>query len=249
MEQRHNISAFGPRLRRQWGHLIICAVLALTVGCTGGNGGRTKGPDADSINWEDSALTVNQPLETYFFNDEIDSLLMVAPQVLDFCREHEVWWVFYSAWERKAEAFAWQGEYDHAAEEADEMRRDAERRSRAGECSPEEGAYGQAMAYYVLAQGYAMQDNYDEATTHYQQAIDLYPDDLNPSMLANIYSVYAEVLALKGDFGRMDSMMPRWKQIIDRKPVTGTDAQQDDVAASWRFPYFTKLFMRDVIAI
>jgi len=179
-----------------------------------------------------------RPMETHFFNRAVDSVEAAWPEVKDFSREHEVWWIYYSAWARKAEANVWAGDFERAAADAEAMRQDAESRS---------NGYGQAMAYYVMAQGYAVQDNFDEAGRCYQQAIGHYPEDANPSMLATIFATYSEVLALQGDYEGMARIEPQWKRILDSKPVTADDPQAF-VWASWRFPYFGNRFLHHYAA-
>lgn len=129
-------------------HLIILFLSLLSFSCTGGTDDKDTDDNAvsrtDTRFWTDSALVLFRPMEVYYFAQEKDSLLMEAPKVLDFCREHEVWWLFYTAWERKAELFAWVGEFANAAEEAELIRQDAEERG---------NDYGRAMAYFVLAEG------------------------------------------------------------------------------------------------
>ena len=69
-----------------------------------------------------------RPMETHFFNRAVDSVEAAWPEVRDFCREHEVWWIYYSAWARKAEANVWAGDFERAAADAEVMRQDAESR-------------------------------------------------------------------------------------------------------------------------
>ena len=226
------------RTRRNIIVILLCAVLTLTMGCTGRGGGVIGGAAADSTDWSKEALAVYRPMEAHFFNGQLDSVDAAWPAVRDFCRKHQVWWVYYAAWERKAETYVWAGDFERAAADAEAMRQDAERRG---------NGYGQAMAYYVLAQGYAVQDNFDEAARYYQQAIDHYPADENPSMLANIYSTLSEALALKGDYAAMERIEPAWKRILDLKPVTPDDPQAF-VWASWRHPYFANRFLRHFAA-
>ena len=212
---------------------LLLAVLTLMLGCTG-NGTNGSNTSSDSTNWSHEALLLFRPMETHFFNGNVDSVEAAWPEVRDFCREHEVWWVYYAAWARKAEARVWNGDFECAAADAEAMRKDAESRG---------NGYGQAMAYYVMAQGYAVQDNYDEAGRCYQQAINYYPEDENPSMLTTIFATYSEVLALQGDYDGMARIEPQWKRILDSKPVTAGDPQAF-VWASWRHPYFGNRFLR-----
>ena len=220
-------------------HIILLGiVLALAAGCTGKGIRMVGGSAADSVNWSHEAVDLFRPMEAHFFNCEVDSVEAAWPAVREFCREHGVWWIYYTAWARKAEVHVWQGDFERAAADAEVMRQDAEHRG---------NDYGQAMAYYVMAQGYAVQDNFDDASRCYQQAIDYYPEDENTSMLTTIFSSYAEVLALKGDYDGMARIEPQWKHILDAKPVTADDPQAF-VWASWRHPFFTKRYMRHFAA-
>ena len=212
---------------------VILTTLTVMSGCMGNGAANGHAASNDSTNWSREALALFRPMERHFFNGEVDSMDAAWPAVREFCIEHEVWWVYYAAWARKAEAYLWASDFERAAADAEAMRQDAEHR---------DNDYGQAMAYFVMAQGYGVQDNFDEAVRCYQQAIDLYPEDENPSMLTAIFATYSEVLALKKDYDGMARIEPQWKRILDSKPVTADDPQAF-VWASWRYPYFSNRFL------
>ncbi len=172
-------------------------------------------------------------MEVYYFAQEKDSLLMEAPKVLDFCREHEVWWLYYTAWERKAELFAWVGEFANAAEEAELIRQDAEERG---------NDYGRAMAYFVLAEGYYIQGFYEQAVRNFQLTVDCYPDDENPSMLISVFNNYIDMLTDHEDYEPIDSILKKWKTVIDRTSVVEGDPQAW-IWANWRYLYYSQQFL------
>ena len=209
---------------------VLFAMLHLP-GCTdGGRGGESNAC------WRDSAYALYQPMEILYFAGETDSVLMVAPRVMDFCSEHAEWTIYYTTWERKAEMWIWQSDYDRAAREAGQMRDDAERRN---------NSYGMAMAYYVMAQGYIVLDNYDEATRCYGEAISRYPGNESPGMLNLIYNYYCQALVHLGDYKRMGEVQEQWKKMIDTHPVADGDPQRD-VYANWRMQYFCSAYQREI---
>ena len=210
---------------------IIDALLALLAGCMSNHDRADNASTADGINWEDSALSVYRPLENFYNHGETDSVEAVWPAVRDFCREHKVWWVYYTAWERKAEIHAWDGGFDRAAADAEEMRRDAVSRN---------DGFGQAMAYLVLAQSYGIQGDFADAANHYRQAIDLYPDNANASMLfIKLYYGYSETLEQLGNLDELDRVLNQWHRALQNQPVEGPNAVS---RATWHLIYYANAF-------
>lgn len=210
---------------------IIDVLLALLAGCMSNNDCADNASTADGINWEDSALSVYRPLENFYNHGETDSVEAVWPAVRDFCREHKVWWVYYTAWERKAEIHAWDSGFEQAAADAEEMRRDAVSRN---------DGFGQAMAYLVLAQSYGIQGDFADAANSYRQAIDLYPDDANASMLfIKLYYGYCETLNQLGDLDELDRVLNQWHRALQNQPVEGPNAES---RATWHLIYYANAF-------
>lgn len=211
------------------GFLHIAVFAVLLAACNGAaTGGRASGgADSADVNWSDSCMAAYLHIQDHYLAGQYDSMQAEAPAVMELCRKHGEWTVYYNAWERLAERYVWEKEYERAAAEAEAMRTDAAQRG---------NDYGQAMAYYVLAQGYIVQDNHTEAARYYEQAIKLYPDSENPSMLNLLYYYYSQALLHLKAFDRMDELHQQWRQMLDRYPVTD-DNPKRDLYANWRVQY------------
>ncbi|SFW26183.1 Helix-turn-helix domain-containing protein [Prevotellaceae bacterium HUN156] len=181
-----------------------------------------------NINWHDSCEAAYQHMQAYYLAGQYDSMHAEAPAVMELCSKHAQWNIYYNAWERLAERLAWEQEYDRLAAEAEAMRTDAVKR---------DNEYGQAIAYYVLAQGYLVQDNFAEAARYYEQAVNHYPTSENPSMLNIIYNSYSQALLHIKEYDRMDELHKKWRQMLDRYPVDD-DNPARDVYANWRVQYY-----------
>ncbi len=208
-------------------HLAVFAVLF--AACNSPVSEKKASGNSDStINWHDTCFAAYLHIQDYYFAGQYDSMQAEAPAVMQLCRQHAQWTIYYNAWERLAENLAWQQEYERLAVEAEAMRADAVKRN---------NDYGQAMAYYVLAQGYLVQDNFAEAVNHYEQAVNHYPDGENPSMLNIIYSGYSQALLHLDAYDRMDTLHRQWRQLLDCYPVVDSDPKRD-LFANWRVQYY-----------
>ena len=56
-------------------------------------------------------------------------LLPIKGRFLIVCRQHQQWTLYYNTWQRMAEQFVWQEEFERAAAEAEAMRTDAAKRN------------------------------------------------------------------------------------------------------------------------
>lgn len=204
--------------------LLIIIFAGFFVAC--GNSGNSAAGDS-TVNWNDSCWALYAHIQDHFFDEEYDSVIIEAPAAMDLCREHQEWTVYYNTWERLGERLIWQEEFERAAAEAEAMRADAAKR---------QNDYGQAMAYYVMGQGYIVQDNYAEAARSYQQCIDRYPADENLSMLNLAYHYYSHALLHLKELDRMADVHQQWKKILDRHPVKPDDPKRD-LYANWRVLY------------
>ena len=138
-------------------HIAVFAVLLAACNGAATGGKASGGADSADVNWSDSCMAAYLHIQDHYLAGQYDSMQAEAPAVMELCRKHGEWTVYYNAWERLAERYVWEKEYERAAAEAEAMRTDAAQRG---------NDYGQAMAYYVLAQGYIVQDNHTEAASY-----------------------------------------------------------------------------------
>ena len=171
--------------------------------------------------------------QKYYNNDQHDSLLMVAPETLEFLRQQHSWQLYYILWQYLAEDHVWFNEYAEAIEEAQAMQEDAIERN---------DSFGLALRYEVQGTAYAMQDVKDEARRCYKTSIDIFPKGGRKGPLASIYGCYADCLSLPEDSAAFDSLLTNWVILLSDLPAS-TDIDDLQAYASWRMSYYKAKFM------
>ena len=169
--------------------------------------------------------------QKYYNNDQHDSLLLVAPETLEFLRQQHSWQLYYILWQYLAEDHVWFNEYAEAIEEAQAMQEDAIERN---------DSFGLALSYEGTA--YAMQDVKDEARRCYKTSIDIFPKGGRKGPLASIYGCYADCLSLPEDSAAFDSLLTNWVILLSDLPAS-TDIDDLQAYASWRMSYYKAKFM------
>ncbi len=171
--------------------------------------------------------------QKYYNNDQHDSLLLVAPETLEFLRQQHSWQLYYILWQYLAEDHVWFNEYAEAIEEAQAMQEDAIERN---------DSFGLALSYEVQGTAYAMQDVKDEARRCYKTSIDIFPKGGRKGPLASIYGCYADCLSLPEDSAAFDSLLTNWVILLSDLPAS-TDIDDLQAYASWRMSYYKAKFM------
>ena len=171
--------------------------------------------------------------QKYYNNDQHDSLLLVAPETLEFLRQQHSWQLYYILWQYLAEDHVWFNEYAEAIEEAQAMHEDAIARN---------DSFGLALSYEVQGTAYAMQDVKDEARRCYKTSIDIFPKGGRKGPLASIYGCYADCLSLPEDSAAFDSLLTNWVILLSDLPAS-TDIDDLQAYASWRMSYYKAKFM------
>ena len=171
--------------------------------------------------------------QKYYNNDQHDSLLLVAPETLEFLRQQHSWQLYYILWQYLAEDHVWFNEYAEAIEEAQAMQEDAIARN---------DSFGLALSYEVQGTAYAMQDVKDEARRCYKTSIDIFPKGGRKGPLASIYGCYADCLSLPEDSAAFDSLLTNWVILLSDLPAS-TDIDDLQAYASWRMSYYKAKFM------
>ena len=208
--------------------LVVVFMISFTVACQQGTGGKTAANK--NTDWHDSAYKYFAETEELFNNDQHDSLLVIAPKVLDLLREHHEWEYYYMLWQNVAEDHAWYNEFDEAIREAEAMQKDAIERK---------DTLGLALSYLTQGIAYQIQDNYDEAKKGYRKAISIFPEEGKRGQLVSIYSYYAECLGATKDYAELDSLLGTWRSFLDNlSPAT---CPEDSAAyAHWYYQYFNR---------
>ena len=197
----------------------LCAIilLALVFGCGQQNGRSTD--DSKSSKQKDSAAWAQQARElyrvlAYYYNNNIhDSLEMKLPEVLDFCREHELWSDYYDTWMMLGEEYSFSGEYSKAIKVVQEIHDDATKRG---------NKYGLTASEFIKGLVYDGQGNYKESASSFEAALSNYPANGAPFQKNSIYVYYLTELKNLHNADKMRSTLAEWRAYIEecRKDTT-----------------------------
>ena len=208
--------------------LLLLAVLITTaISCK--RGGTTTHPSAVS---HDSAYARFDVAQNYYNSNQHDSLIAVAPEILEFLRDNQEWRLYYILWQYVAEDYVWFNEFDEATKEALAMQEDAIARN---------DSFGLAMSYGVQGTAYLAQDVFDEAKRCYKNFIQMYPKNEKDGPITEVYYYYYGCLENTKDTAAIDSLLKEWALLLKDLPPT-TDVDQLSAYASWRLKYFRRRF-------
>ena len=217
------------KYRRYYPLLLLLAVLTVAiVSCKRGSSSANR----STVSY-DSVYARFYVAQKYYNNDQHDSLLLVAPETLEFLRQQQSWQLYYILWQYLAEDHVWFNEYAEAIEEAQAMQEDAIERN---------DSFGLALSYEVQGTAYVMQDVKDEAKRCYKTSIDIYPKDGRRGPLVSTYGCYADCLSLPEDSAAYDSLLTRWVVLLSDLPATA-DIEDLQAYASWHMTYYKAKFM------
>ena len=206
--------------------LLLFAVLITTaISCKPGGA-----PASHSGVSHDSAYARYYVAERLYNNDQHDSLVAVAPEILDFLRENKEWQLYYILWQTLAEDYVWFNEFDEATKEAQAMQEDAIARN---------DSFGLALSYGVQGTAYLAQEVSDEAKRCYKNFIQIYPKDGRRGPKMDVYSYYIDCLENKKDSAVVDSVLKEWALLLKNLPPS-TDVDDLNAYACWHLKYFRK---------
>ena len=207
--------------------LLLVVIISTTVSCKRG-GTATK----SSVVSHDSAYARFDVAQTFYNSNQHDSLIAVAPEILELLRDNQEWQLYYIMWQYVAEDYVWFDEFDEATKEALAMQEDAIARN---------DSFGIAMSYGVQGTAYLVQDVFDEAQRCYKNFIQIYPKIDRKGPLTEVYYFYYQCLENANDSAAIDSLFKDWALLLKDLPPT-TDADQSAAYASWRLKYFRRKF-------
>ncbi len=215
--------------RRFYPVLLLFAVLLITAvfSCKQGSS-PVKGSKVN----HDSAFARYSIAQKLFNNNQHDSLLKVAPEILDFLRENQEWELYYILWQSVAEDHVWFNEFEEATQEAQAMQEDAIERN---------DSFGLALSYSVQGTAYTVQEVYDEATRCYKTFLQIYPKKAMWSPKVDVFGYYATCLSSIQDYNAIDSLLTEWDEYLSDFPDVA-DADDKQAYADWRLKYYRAKF-------
>ena len=210
-------------------YLLALLLLTLVIGCGQQSGQMThsdNGSENDTVDWSKEARLKYKELAYYYNNNIHDTLVMMVPEVLDFCREHELWTDYYDTWMLLGEEYSFSGEHNEAIKVVQEIHDDATKRG---------NKYGLTASEFIKGLVYDGQANHKEAAHSFEMALANYPANASPFQKNSIYVYYLTELKNLNDSVKMRTTLDEWKAYIDkcRQDTTIPSVQFDN----WLYYY------------
>lgn len=163
-----------------------------------------------------------------FYNADLnDSIYAQVPPTLDFLKSIGSWKNYYETWSLLVNTYNFSGQSNTALKEVKVMYDDAHQRG---------DKYGMGMAYYLMGNIYCNMYNNDEAADSYSKSIEILTT-LNPKplQLCDIFSYYADVLELQGEYEKLDLLCDKWSRFLTEFFANNTDKETE---ANMRWGYY-----------
>ena len=142
-----------------------------------------------------------------FYNNAMDdSIIYHVPIDLEEVRKTKQWDKYYELWTHLANTYLYSGQPNKALREVQAIFDDAKQR---------QDKYGMGIAYYTMGSVYATLNNLDESVSSYQKSLDmLLAIKPYPTVLADVFSYYGDILNLKKDYVQLEQLTFRWLDFL-----------------------------------
>jgi serine phosphatase RsbU (regulator of sigma subunit) len=212
--------------------LVTFLLLTMTWACdshtnqTASTSSQSVAKKNGTVNWADSALKCYGKLAYYYNNNIHDTLEMMLPEVLDLCRDHELWTDYYDTWMLLDEDYIFSGEISKAVKVAQEIHDDAAKR---------DNKYGLTVAEFLKGLAYDVQKSTEESMRSFERALYSYPSDAKPFLKNTIYVYYTSEMKHQDDTLKMRNKLDEWNAYIEqcRRDTTIPPRQFDN----WLYYY------------
>lgn len=158
------------------------------------------------------------------FNEmDYDSIYVLAPALMEFCKEHELPRKRMQAWHMLVGAYHVTGQYNRALREVRLMYEEARHIK---------SDYGEAMAYFNLGNIYYTMGHYDESAEAFEKCVPMMLD-IDKVVLLEIYPYYCDALDALKQYDKLIAVTKDWWKVIDEKQKAGDERDQDVILANY----------------
>lgn len=156
-------------------------------------------------NIEEICFVRTRIINSFYNNDQEDSLFAYLPECMSFFEEHLQWDYYYNAWEQKVSQYLYSSREQIALREARTMYEMAR---------VKDHSYGKGVAAFLLGNIHRSMDQSAEAELFLQEAFTTLREENNIALLGEINSTLCQVLM---DLNRYDEVFPlveSWSQSL-----------------------------------
>lgn len=143
----------------------------------------------------------------YFYGHDMnDSVYQYVPEDMKLLSAHGQWNAYYNIWALLANTYLYAGKPNQALRVAQDMFQDAKNRNH---------QLGMGTAYYTLGSVYTILNVLDESVNNYQKGMEIMSNiHPYPTLLADLYPYYSDVLNLKKDYAALDGLTKQWQKFL-----------------------------------
>ena len=159
----------------------------------------------------------------YFNEASYDSIYVLAPDMMRFCKEHKLQRKRMQAWHMLVGVYHITGQYNRALSEVKQMYEEAHKTK---------SDYGESMAYFNMGNIYYSMGHYEESVEAYEKSVPLMKT-IDKEVLLEIYPFYCDALEATKQYDKLVDVTHDWWEVIDNKLKSGDELDKDVILSNY----------------
>ena len=143
----------------------------------------------------------------YLYNlDENDSVFFYVPRYMEVVERYQRWSKYYELWSFLCKTYIYTGKNKLGLREVQTMFDNAVKRK---------NKYGMGVAYFLMGTAYYNMGEQSECVNAYRKALEILPSlDTIPTIAAELYASYGDVLNERQDYRELEQLTVSWKTFL-----------------------------------
>lgn len=159
----------------------------------------------------------------YFNEADYDTIFVLAPEMMEFCKEHKLQRKRMQAWHMLVGAYHVTGQYNRALNEVKQMYDEAHKIK---------SDYGESMAYFNIGNIYYSMGHYEESIEAFAKCVPLM-ETIDKEVLLEIYPFYCDALEAMKQYDKLVDVTNDWWKVIDKKLKSGDELDKDVILSNY----------------
>lgn len=159
----------------------------------------------------------------YFNEASYDSIYVLAPDMMRFCKEHKLQRKRMQAWHMLVGVYHITGQYNRALSEVKQMYEEAHKTK---------SDYGESMAYFNIGNIYYSMGHYEESIEAFAKCVPLM-ETIDKEVLLEIYPFYCDALEAMKQYDKLVDVTNDWWKVIDKKLKSGDELDKDVILSNY----------------
>ena len=159
----------------------------------------------------------------YFNEADYDTIFVLAPEMMRFCKKHELQRKRMQAWHMLVGAYHVTGQYNRALSEVRQMYDEAHKTK---------SDYGESMAYFNMGNIYYSMGHYEESLDAFEKSVPMM-QTIDKEVLLEIYPFYCDALEATKKYDKLVDVTNDWWEVIDKKLKSGDELDKDVILSNY----------------